>query len=220
MPTDAHRPEIFEVDSLDAARRIILTPDGATTEQRWATETPWLVGHLGERLAPRPDSLLLDYGCGIGRLAKPLIEHFGCTVLGVDASRSMRLLAPHYVLSERFAVCSPEDLDQLLEHGLTCDHGYAVWALQHCAWPDQDVARIRRALRPGGGFSVVNARKRLVPIAGGWHDDGVSIEALLDAHGFAELASDSLPVEAAPPVVGAHAFVKLYRRAAATGAPR
>jgi len=124
----------------------------------------------------------------------------------------MRLLAPHYVLSERFTVCSPENLDRLLDHGLACDHGYAVWALQHCAWPDQDVARIRRALRPGGFFSMVNARKRLVPVDGGWLDDGVSIEALLNANGFAELRTDSLPVEAVPPAVAAHAVVKLYRR--------
>jgi SAM-dependent methyltransferase len=208
-----HRPEIFEVTSIDEARRIILTPDGATTDQRWATETPWLVGHLGGHLAPRPDSVLLDYGCGIGRVAKPLIERFGCTVVGVDSSRSMRLLAPHYVVSERFVVCSPEGLDQLLDHGLTCDAGYAIWALQHCAWPDQDVARIRRALRPGGSLAVVNARQRLVPVDGGWLDDGVSIEALLDANGFAALASDELPVEAAPPAVIAHAFVTLFRRA-------
>jgi hypothetical protein len=132
----------------------------------------------------------------------------------------MRLLAPHYVQSERFTICSPESLDRLLDHGLTCDHGYAIWALQHCAWPDQDVARIRRALRPGGGLAVVNARRRIVPVEGGWLDDGVSIEALLAAHGFAELTSDPLPVEAAPPIVGAHAFVKSYRRDAVAAMPR
>jgi len=220
MTSHTHRPEIFEVTTIEDARRIILTPDGATTDQRWASETPWLVSHLGDRLAPRPDSVLLDYGCGIGRLAKPLLERFGCTVLGVDASRSMRLLAPHYVESARFTVCSPESLDQLLDHGLTCDHGYAIWALQHCVWPDQDIARIRRALRPGGGLTVVNARRRLVPVEAGWLDDGVSIEALLDAHGFAELATDQLPTDSVPPIVAAHAFVKSYRRDATAAAIR
>lgn len=207
-----HRPETFEVDSLDQARRIILTPDGATTDQRWATETPWLVDLLGRQLAPRPGTVLLDYGCGVGRLAKPLIERFGCAVVGVDASRSMRLLAPQYVESERFVVGAPDGLDHLLDHGLTCDHAYAVWALQHCLWPDQDIARVRRAVRPGGCFSVVNARTRIVPVDGGWLDDGVSIEALLDANGFTPLESVSLPPDVAPPTIVAHAFLTLYRR--------
>ena len=94
MTTHRHRPEIFEVGSIEQARSIILTPDGASTDQRWAAETPWLVEHFGRQLSPRPDTVLLDYGCGIGRLARPLIERFGCAVLGVDASHSMRLLAP------------------------------------------------------------------------------------------------------------------------------
>jgi SAM-dependent methyltransferase len=213
MPNHTHRPEIFEVGSLDEARRIILTADGATTDERWATETPWLAAYLASQLAPHRGSILLDYGCGIGRLAKPLIEGFGCAVLGVDASRNMRLLAPHYVQSDSFTICSPEGLDRLLDHGLVCDHGYAVWALQHCAWPDQDIARIRRALRPSGNFSLINARRRLVPVESGWLDDGKSIEALLEANGFAERASGELPPEAVPPAIAAHAVVKLYERA-------
>jgi ubiquinone/menaquinone biosynthesis C-methylase UbiE len=207
-----HRPEIFEVDSLGQARSIILTPDGATTDQRWATETPWLVDLLGRQLVPQPGTVLLDYGCGIGRLARPLIEQFGCAVVGVDASRSMRLLAPQYVESERFVVGAPDALDHLLDHGLTCDHAYAVWALQHCLWPDQDIARVRRAVRPGGCFSVINARTRIVPVDGGWLDDGVSIEALLDANGFTALESVALPPDVAPPAIVAHACLTLYRR--------
>ena len=103
-------------------------------------------------------------------------------------------------------------IDRLLDHGLICDHAYAVWALQHCLWPDQDIARIRRALRPGGCLSVVNARRRLVPTDGGWLDDGVSIEGLLEVNGFTPLASAALPPEAAPPVLAADAFLTLYRR--------
>jgi SAM-dependent methyltransferase len=212
MANYVHRPQIFEVASIDQARAIILTPDGASTDQRWATETPWLAGHLAAQLAPTADSLLLDYGCGIGRLAKPLIERFGCAVLGVDASQSMRHLAPQYVGTDGFTVCAPHGLDRMLDHGLVCDHAYAVWALQHCAWPDQDAARLRRAVRPGGRLSLVNARTRLVPIEGGWLDDGVSIPALLEANGFTLLETASLPPEAAPPAVVAHAVLSLYRR--------
>ena len=212
MPHYIHRPQIFEVGSLDQARAIILTPDGASTDQRWATETPWLVGHLAGQLEPRADSLLLDYGCGVGRLAKPLIERFGCAVLGVDTSQSMRQLAPQDVGADSFTVHAPHGLDRLLDHGLQCDHAYAVWALQHCAWPDQDIARIRRALRPGGRLSLVNARSRLVPIEGGWLDDGVSIPDLLDANGFTLLETASLPPDAAPPAVVAHAVLGLYQR--------
>lgn len=213
MRPPTYRPEVFEVESLDAAKHIILQPDGInTTDQRWAAETPWLATRLGHHFTPTAQSIVLDYGCGIGRVAKPMIERFGCTVIGVDASDNMRLLATHYMLSERFIVVSPAGFDLLLDHGLRCDHGYSVWVLQHCAAPDRDIARIRRALRPGGSCYVVNAQRRAVPSDAGWHDDGRSIDALLGSHGFAELATDDLPPEAVPPTVAAQAFAKLYRR--------
>ncbi|HEV8094706.1 MAG TPA: hypothetical protein VGP71_03195, partial [Burkholderiales bacterium] len=67
--TVVYLPSVFEKASEDDARAIILTPeDGTSTQERWAKETPFLTSDLGAFLRPSRDSLLLDYGCGLGRI--------------------------------------------------------------------------------------------------------------------------------------------------------
>ena len=86
-----YRPEIFEVGDLQSAKEIILTPEpDTTTEERWEYETPFLVDEIGRALTLDSTSFVLDYGCGVGRLAKELIKRHQCHVLGVDISSSMR----------------------------------------------------------------------------------------------------------------------------------
>jgi SAM-dependent methyltransferase len=50
------------------------------------------------------NSLVLDYGCGIGRIAKELIKQTGCHVIGVDISPSMLGLAYPYVHSDNLVL--------------------------------------------------------------------------------------------------------------------
>ena len=88
------------------AKRIILTPEGQSSEQRWQRETPLLVALIERGCEINEHSWVLDYGCGIGRLAKTLIERHDCRVVGVDISPSMRALAANYVNSPRFLACS------------------------------------------------------------------------------------------------------------------
>src|SRR5437870_3609239 len=95
-----YHPEIFVVSTIEQAKAIILTPEpGTTTEQRWAHETPILADQLLRDLAIQATDLVLDYGCGIGRLAKALIERRQCAIVGVDISVSMTQLAPGYTSS-------------------------------------------------------------------------------------------------------------------------
>jgi ubiquinone/menaquinone biosynthesis C-methylase UbiE len=158
-------PGIFEVKDLQSAKAIILTDEGpgADTTTRWDLETPFVTSLVAEHLNLQPGMLLLDYGCGIGRLARPLIEQFGCHVIGVDISASMRALAPTYVEDERFNAVSPAQFDALVAKGLRVDAAISVWVLQHCFEPAQDVARIRRGLRADAKAFVLNMRKRAVP---------------------------------------------------------
>jgi SAM-dependent methyltransferase len=94
MSEPVYRPEIFNPSSVDDARRIILTPEpGLSTDERWDRETPYLADRLVETMMPDESSLVLDFGCGIGRLAKAVIERSGCTVIGVDISARMRAYA-------------------------------------------------------------------------------------------------------------------------------
>ena len=67
-------PTIFDVGSMQQARWIAVSPDGVhTPEERWGIETEYLMDVVDAYLPPR-DATALDFGCGPGRLAKPLIE--------------------------------------------------------------------------------------------------------------------------------------------------
>jgi len=95
-------PSVFQVNDLAAAMKIILTEEDSSSDKRWKTETPYAMDLIGQYLTIDRDSLLLDYGCGIGRVAKELIARYGCRVIGTDISAQMRALAPSYVNSTDF----------------------------------------------------------------------------------------------------------------------
>ena len=158
-------PQIFDRVDLKAAKEIILTNEGAgaDTETRWALETPYVLSLVEGALALRPDMLVLDYGCGVGRIAKAMIDASGCSVVGVDISADMRRLAKDYVDSDRFLALSPAQFDTLVARGLRVDAAISVWVLQHCFAPAQDIARIRGSLAAGGSCFVLNMHKRAVP---------------------------------------------------------
>jgi SAM-dependent methyltransferase len=180
QPGITYNPHVFDVATIGDAMQIILTPEDSTTEHRWVTETPYLANLIARCFSLTEKSLVLDYGCGIGRLAKELIARHGCSVVGVDISASMRSIAVVYVGSDRFFTCPPPMLDRLTERGVAFDLALAVWVLQHCADVRDDIARITRALVPDGELFLVNQRSRAVPtVELGWVDDGLDVYALL-----------------------------------------
>jgi cyclopropane fatty-acyl-phospholipid synthase-like methyltransferase len=191
---------VFDVPDEQAAKRIILTPEfGEGTDQRWERETPYLVDLIGQQLSPKRDALVIDYGCGIGRLAKALIERFGVRVLGVDLSERMRALAPDYVKSQMFSVVSPHMLQSMADGGLRADHAFSVWVLQHCLSPALDISLLRHAIAEDGRLFVANLKGRAVPTAEGvWANDGLDVFALL-AERFAVAAKGELDEAFVPP---------------------
>jgi SAM-dependent methyltransferase len=94
----------------------------------------------------------LDFGCGVGRLTRPLAGHFR-RVTGVDVSPRMVALARGYARRERrcdFLVNEASDLG-LFRDG-TFDFVYSNITLQHLS-PSLALAYIRefvRILAPGG----------------------------------------------------------------------
>lgn len=217
-----YRPQIFNARTLAEAKSIILTAEGAsTTEERWENETPFLTEQLIAALAPRPGTLLLDFGCGVGRLAKELIRRTGCMVLGVDIDLTMRLHAEGYVGDQRFSVVSPEAFRGMVEKGLRVDHAYTVWVLQHSAWPAEDIALIHGALVDGGHCTVVNGRQRCVPTDQGWKNDGLEILAMLHAR-FAEVEDRGFARGQVSENLVEKCFHKVFRKpsAAADAPPR
>lgn len=206
-----YNPDIFEVRTIDEAKRIVLTAEDATTEDRWRVETPYLADSIEAYLKPDVGSLIIDYGCGIGRMAKELIDRHDCTVIGVDISTSMRQLAPGYVGNSRFAACSWNVIDAQIDHGLRVDAAIAIWSLQHSPKVDEDIARITRALKPGGGLYVCNLERAAVPTNRGWVDTGFSIKTLL-ADAFEEVAIEPVSPEHTSDGIAEVAFIGKYRR--------
>lgn len=212
-----YNPGIFDVRTMEEAKAIILTPEAQSTDERWEKETEYLTSVLGTEFTPLgPKDVLLDYGCGVGRLAKALIQRYGCTVVGVDISPSMRALAQVYVQSDRFITCSPDMFRTMVASGLRVDAAYAVWVLQHCLHVWEDVAAIKASLRDGNRLVVVNDQRRIVPARETrWASDGYDLPGLLaeefDVQDFVPIKTDLVAAN-----VAASSYIGTYvkRRAA------
>lgn len=205
--------KIFDAPDEETARRIILTPEvGQGSEERWERETPYLAEVVGRHLGIRRQGLYIDYGCGIGRLAKPLIEQFDCKIIGVDLSERMRTMAPTYVGSQNFSAVSPHVLHSLVKGGLRVDGALSVWVFQHVIKPDLDIDLCASALNDDAGLFVLNIAARAVPTAEGrWANDGIDVRSLLEAR-FSRFDGINLDDTVVPAHTIARSFCGVYRR--------
>lgn len=172
-----YNPGIFSVNTIDEAKRIILTKESQDgPEERWRKETPVIMSMLKNEWSLGHGKVVVDYGCGIGRISKELCN-LGCHVVGVDISPEMRKLAVEYVNDQRFIVVSPKLFDDMLARGFKADYACAIWVLQHCLKPEEDLNRIKASLKPEGELFVVNNKfSRAVPVVDKvWQDDKIDI---------------------------------------------
>lgn len=174
-------PSIFDQPTLADAKYIVLSPEeGKSVDDRWYTETPHLTDLVMKHLGLTKESVLLDYGCGVGRMAKPLIDATQCRVIGVDISPNMRAFAAHYVNSQRFVACGFDALP-LFGEGC-CDGALAIWVLQHCPDVENDIERIKYCLKDGGKLFVLNDA-RFIPVQNRqFAPDAVNVTQLLVHH--------------------------------------
>ena len=210
--TATYDPSVFlNVGSVDDAVRIILTPEeGMTSVHRWREEAPILMDLMDKHI-PKGGSVL-DYGCGIGRLSKPLIDKNGCEVIGVDISPNMRALAASCVQSDKFFALHP-DMLHYFDVGF-CDAAIAIWTLQHCQNPQTDIGNIRRAITRGGPLFVLNNVNRAVPTSDGqWVHDGVDIDSMIRRNKFSLIERGQLEnTSIAPGWMKEGTFWAAYRR--------
>lgn len=176
--------EFFYCENLDVAKGVILSPGGGmTTDQRWEAETKW----LAERLIFKDEKgLVIDYGCGIGRVAKAIPN----PVLGVDVSVTMRHQADQYVNDAIFGSVGPVMFKFLVANGLKVDGALAIWSLQHIININDSVDTLMEALNPDGIFWLLDVNKRFLPvvledhgdhkIVGPLGDDGIELYPLID----------------------------------------
>jgi SAM-dependent methyltransferase len=206
-------PQAFAPENEQQAREIILSSDPGG--RKWVEETHATVDRIIEAfsyggVSLRPGSVVLDYGCGIGRIAKELISRTGCTIVGTDISPGMLFHSFNYIRSENFVICPSRSLGVLLERGFRFDGCYSVWVLQHCLNPAADLDSIRSSLRENGLFFAMNMLDRYVPVLdptgeSRFHDDGLDVLEMI-ASRFQHVADTTCPSDSPK------AYCKLYRR--------
>lgn len=211
-----YHPSVFEASNIEEAKAIILTDEGrdGNVAAGWELETPYVLDLIDQAFALRSDMTVLDHGCGIGRMARPMIERSGCQVVGVDTSQAMRRLATEYVQPDRFLAMSPQQFDGLVRAGLRVDAAISIWVLQHCFDPAAEVERFRRSLTGNGRVFMLNMPIRAVPVVCSpytnnsgftWASNGLDVAGLLREN-FNVSAEGTLDMSRVPHVGDAGAF--------------
>jgi hypothetical protein len=203
-------PRVFRCRSSEEARSIILMPEaGLNTNERWERETEYLAGLIEW---PKDTRLVIDYGCGIGRMAKAMKP----AVLGVDMMPTMRAQGEGYLENVRqdCGFIPPVCLELLAERGLRAQGAMAIWALQHMPYPDRVVRLLFNCLPPGAPLYVVNRDNRCVPASHDgrivWVDDGADMKEVVESGGFVLTHEEPMPETLCAP----GAWFRRYERAA------
>ena len=106
----------------------------------------------------KPESKILDLGCGRGGLIEQL-RHPLNQVVGLDPDLSS--LREHRLKNDRPTLDRVNGLSQYLPFAdLSFDLIFASWVLEHLARPQMDFSQIGRILRPGGVFVFITPNKR------------------------------------------------------------
>jgi SAM-dependent methyltransferase len=189
-----YNPGIFVQDTIEHAQAVILQPEqGLTTQARWEQETAWLADIIK---FPDPQALVIDYGCGIGRMAKVLPN----SVMGVDISPTMRAHALEYVHRASFITTHPPMLRLLIEAGLRAHGALSIWCLQHVQDPGYDGQLLFDVLESGGTLWTLDRLNRCIPAVFQdgmfiWADDQVSVLDSLQTVGFELVSEQEPPIE-------------------------
>lgn len=143
--------------------------NGFSMEERWEQETPVFARAIARHVDPTCRKVL-DYGCGVGRIAKVLLELCeDIEVVGIDTSEHQLVHAKRYVASPRFRPMLPHHLDRRV------DLVYSVYVLQHVPAIDlrETIQRLHFSLREGGRFIYCSSDVRMAIRfdAGGFFDD-------------------------------------------------
>ncbi len=149
--------EVFDVSSLEQAANVVLSFD-PQDPLKFFNETQFLVDEIEKSGVIHKNSLVLDFGCGMGRVSRELIGRFECEVIGVDISPSMLSFAESFVENpEKFSTFQSYDKEESVDVCLSS------FVLQHVEHPKASIDTIYKVLRPGGILIVLNEHKRFVP---------------------------------------------------------
>jgi|GEM_PF-5150266 len=144
-------------DFAEGVESVVGECNGYKAEERFRLETPIfaraIISHISDK-----DRVILDYGCGVGRLAKEILKQTrNIRIIGLDASPDERRLAMEYVNDARFSVIEPEDLTEQV------DMIYSIYVLQHIPAIElrQAIERMHYYLKPKGKLVYCSSDFRL-----------------------------------------------------------
>lgn len=169
--------EVFDVTTFEHAKHVVLTSD-PDNPMKFENETNFLIDTIAEQMKTKMDesSIVLDFGCGMGRVSKKLIERFDCNVVGVDISNTMLTFANIYI-------SKPRKFKPMNSYNManTIDVCVSTFVFQHVEDPKTEIDIIYHNLKVGGYLILVNENKRYVPSDVDsnryvvWNDDGFDI---------------------------------------------
>ena len=172
--------EVFEPTTIQHAMHICLTSD-PENPNKFLEETSFFVKAISQCNIINPDTKVLDFGCGMGRISRGFVEYFGCNVIGLDANETMLKFANLFV-------GNPKKFTTVTEYKEkeTIDVAVACFVLQHVQYPDKEIQTIYDSLKPGGHLILLNENIRYVPNEIGkgnfiiWKDDEYNIFSEID----------------------------------------
>ena len=169
---------LFKPHSFNEGKHAVVGDcNGIPMEERYKIETPLFAEQIYKLAESTKESpLILDYGCGVGRLSKEVLKN-SCTVWGVDASQEMLTLAKTDVNHPNFNTCLPYNLPDIKFNLIYC-----IYVLQHVPSVEmrEILARIYYHLQDDGYFVFCSSEYRMAIRfdGGGFFDDrflGVNI---------------------------------------------
>ena len=179
----------FRPKTLEEAKHLSVGAcNGFSMEERWHQETPLfakaILRHLGN------GRVVLDYGCGCGRIAKHVLQSPVAIdrLFGVDDSDHQLRLAQDYVADDRFIPCHPSELAG------TADMAYCIYVLQHVPAVElrEAIARIHAHLRDNAALVYCSSIRRM---AIRFDKEGVFDDQFLGVDIIAEITRLFDPVE-------------------------
>lgn len=171
-----YNPKLFTPMDLNHAKDIVITPD-PIDPNKFENFTNEAIKIITNANIINETSCVVDFGCGMGRMSKAIVDTFNCEVIGVDLNLPMLKLATMYVNNpNKFVTCNSIDKDDSIDVCL------AMFVIQHVLDPKLEIKKIADILKPNGYFILLNETNlRLVP--GGqaedksivWFTDGFDI---------------------------------------------